>query len=203
LSGYIIIKNNTESISASKKIKKVKGYYVEVIFAGLRQPTKKIDMQTYRVLSHFIKRFKITYIDVCFDGKCSAPIDKKMYYSHPFKGYVGSQTNIVLNGTSLYINKPTAPNIDADYFVKILLYDKYIKESRHKVLDDVLRNWKRIEFRISLNMKLKESDALVDYLYSMLPIVKNYFRTKEMNNHYFKQQIRWLMDRRTQGRHTP
>jgi hypothetical protein len=203
LSGYILIKNNEESISVSKKMKQSKSHYVEVVFAGLRQPSKKIDMQTYEVLSHFIKRFKVAYVDVCFDGKCSVPVDKKMHYSHPFEGYVGSQTDIVLNATTLYINNPTAPHEDADYFVKILLYDKYIKESRHKALDDAYRGWKRIEFRVSLDMKLKASDALADYLYSMLPVAKRYFKVEEIDSHYFKQQVRWLTDKRTQGNQTP
>lgn len=70
LSGYIIIKSNEKSISDSKKGKRSKTHYVEVIFAGLRQPTKNIHMSTYTVLNVFIERFKISYVDVCFDGEC-------------------------------------------------------------------------------------------------------------------------------------
>ncbi len=203
LSGYILVKNNIESISASKKMKQAKTHYVEVVFAGLRQPSKKINMETYEVLSHFIKRFKIAYIDVCFDGKCSVPIDRKMYYTHPFGEYIGHRTKITLCGTTFYINNPTAPNEDADYFMKILLYDKYIKECRHKHLGNIWRDWKRIEFRVSLGMKLNQSNTLADYLYSMIPIAKVYFNTEELESHYFERQINWLTDRRTQGHHTP
>jgi len=203
LSGYILIKNNEESISTSKKMKQSKSHYVEVVFAGLRQPSKKIQMKTYTVLSHFIKRFKVAYVDVCFDGKCSVPIDSKMYHIQLFDAYEGRKTKSTLYGTSFYVNAPSAPNEDADYFVKILLYDKYKKESRYKVLDDTWRDWKRIEFRVKLGMKFKESDALADYLYSMLPVTKRYFKTEEMDSYYFDKQVRWLTDKRTQGHHTP
>jgi hypothetical protein len=203
ISRYILIKNNEESISESKKAKQSKSHYVEVVFAGLRQPSKKIDMQTYKVLSAFIKRFKVAYVDVCFDGKCSVPIDAKMYHTQLFNAYEGRKTKSILYGTSFYINAPSAPDKDADYFVKILLYDKYIKESFHKALDDAYRDWKRIEFRVSLDMKFKESEALADYLYSMLPLAKKYFKTDEVDSHYFDKQVRWLTDKRTQGNQTP
>jgi len=203
LSGYILIKNNKESIDASKKTKQSASHYVEVIFAGLRQPTKKIDMETYKVLSHFIKRFKIAYLDVCFDGKCSVPIDNKMSHFHPFMEYVGRNTKVKPFGTSFYINNPSAPNMDADYCQKILLYDKYIKESRHKKSEKAFKDWKRIEFRVSLGMKLKETNSLADYLYSMIPIVKVYFNTEEIDSSYFEQQLKWLTDRRTHGYKSP
>jgi hypothetical protein len=203
LSGYILIKNNEESISASKKMKQSKSHYVEVVFAGLRQPSKQIDMKTYEVLSALIKRFKVAYVDVCFDGRCSMPIDSMIYHTKLFNAYEGRKTNNTLYGTSFYINAPSAPNEDADYFIKILLYDKYKKESRYKSLDTTWRDWKRIEFRVSLDMKFKETEALADYLYSMLPLAKKYFKTDEVDSHYFDQQIRWLTDKRTQGHQTP
>ncbi len=203
LSGYILIKNNEESISASKNIKQSKFHYVEVVFAGLRQPSKKIGMKTYEVLSHFIKRFKVAYVDVCFDGRCSVPMDAKMYHKQLFDAYEGKETKSTLYGTSFYVNAPLAPDRDADYFVKILLYDKYKKECRHKALNDTWRDWKRIEFRVSLDMKFKESDALADYLYSMIPVAKKYFKTEEMDSHYFSKQVRWLTDKRTQGHQIP
>ena len=203
LSGYILIKNNEDSISASKKMKQSKSHYVEVVFAGLRQPSKQIQMETYKVLSACIKRFKVAYVDVCFDGECSVPIDSKMYHTQLFNAYEGRKTKNTLYGTSFYINAPSARDEDADYFIKILLYDKYKKESRHKSLDTTWRDWKRIEFRVSLDMKFKESEALADYLYSMLPLAKKYFKTDEVDSHYFDQQVRWLTDKRTQGHHAP
>jgi len=207
LSGYIIIKSNGDSISASKKVKQSKIHYVEVVFAGLRQPTKKIHMSTYNVLTDFIKRFKVSYVDVCFDGENKNSIDSKMYYSHVFRDYLGSSSEEKLVGTTFYINNPSAPNTDADYFIKVMVYDKYIKECRNRShntkLSTELQYWKRIEFRVRLDMKLKETDALTDYLYSMLPRAKDYFQTNKIEDNYFKQQVKWLTDKRTQGHHIP
>ena len=121
LSGYIIIKSNEDSISTSKKVKQSKRHYVEVIFAGLRQPTKKIDMSTYNVLISFIKRFNVSYVDVCFDGEHENSIDRKMYHSHIFNDYIGRYSKPNLVGTTFYINDPSAPNVDADYFIKMMV----------------------------------------------------------------------------------
>ena len=203
LSGYIIIKSNEDSISASKKVKQSKMHYVEVIFAGLRQPTKKIHMSTYSVLIEFIKRFKVSYIDVCFDGENRNAIDKKMYYSHVFRDYVGRYSKEKLVKTTFYINNPYAPNVDADYFIKILVYDKYIKESRYKVLEDTLRHWKRIEFRISVNAMLKDTNGLKDYLDNMASVAKRYFGASSIDDAYYNQQLVWLSDKRTQRGKTP
>jgi len=203
LSGYILIKNNEDSISASKKTKQSKTHYVEVIFAGLRQPTKKIDMSTYTVLVEFIKRFKVSYVDVCFDGENENAIDSKMYYSHIFKDYMGRSSKEKLVGTTFYINNPSAPKVDADYFIKVMVYDKYIKETRYKELDDTLTHWKRIEFRVSINDKLKDTNGLENYLDDMASVAKTYFGSLSINNTYFNQQIVWLGDKRTHKGKTP
>lgn len=203
LSGYIIIKSNENSISDSKKVKQSKIHYVEVIFAGLTQPTKNIHMSTYSVLIAFIKRFKVSYADVCFDGKNENAIDSKMYYSHVFRDYVGSSSKEKLVGTTFYINNPSAPNADADYFIKVIVYDKYIKETRYKELDDTLMHWKRIEFRISINAKLKDTNSLENYLDDMASVAKRYFGSLSINDTYYNQQLAWLSDKRTQRGKTP
>lgn len=203
LSGYIIIKSNEDSISASKKVKQSKAHYVEVIFAGLRQPTKKIHLSTYNLLIEFIKRFNISYVDVCFDGENKNAIDSKMYYSHVFRDYIGKYSRSKLVGTTFYINNPSAPNADADYFIKVMVYDKYIKECRHKVLEDILRHWKRIEFRISINAKLKDTNGLENYLDDMARVAKTYFAISFIDDTYYNQQVVWLTDKRTQKGKTP
>ncbi len=207
LSSYIIIKRNEDSISASKKVKQSKRHYVEVIFAGLRQPTKKIDMNTYSVLIAFIKRFKVSYVDVCFDGKHENPIDRQMYYSCVFNDYIGRYSRLKLVGTTFYINNPSASDIDADYFIKVMVYDKYIKENRNrsndKKLSIALQYWKRIEFRIRVNAKLKDTNGLENYLDDMASVAKKYFKSLSVNNSYFNQQITWLEDKRTHKGKTP
>ncbi|MDQ1340202.1 MAG: hypothetical protein QG567_1359 [Campylobacterota bacterium] len=199
LSGYIIIKSNEDSISVSKKGKHSKTHYVEVVFAGLRQPTKDIRMGTYAVLGAFIKRFKVSYVDVCFDGACKKPIDKRIYFNHALESYKGKNSTERLVETSFYINNPSAPNIDADYFDRIIVYDKYIKESRNnKKLDTSLQYWKRIEFRVGIDAKLKDTNGLEEYLDDMARVAKQYFGVLDMNDTYLKQQVLWLTDKRTQ-----
>jgi len=197
LSGYILLKTNTLSVSLSRQRKKSKSHYVEVIFAGLRQPTKDIDIKTYDVLNHFIKRAKVSTIDICCDGLNRKSIDKKLHYSSVFDGYIGQKTKAKLVGTTFYINNPSAPSADADYFLKIMLYDKYIKESRHKLIDTSLKDWKRLEFRVSVNEKLKDSLTLEDYVHDVVNIAKEYFKVSSIDSSYFIQQIALMTDKRT------
>lgn len=79
LSGYILIKQNLESVSISKSRKKKKNFYSEVIFAGLRQPTKHISLSTYEILNLFIKRFKVSDLDICFDGLSELEINDNTF----------------------------------------------------------------------------------------------------------------------------
>lgn len=204
LSGYIIIKSNEKSISDSKKGKRSKTHYVEVIFAGLRQPTKNIYMSTYAVLKVFIERFKISYVDVCFDGECKMPIDKRMHFNPVLENYIGEKSTERLFKTSFYINNPSAPNVDADYYNRIIVYDKYIKESRHtKKLETSLQYWKRIEFRVGIDTKLKDTNGLEEYLDDMARVAKKYFGVSDISDTYFKQQVLWLTFKRTQRGKTP
>lgn len=207
LSGYIIIKSNEDSIFASKKVKQSKTHYVEVIFAGLRQPTKEIHMSTYNILIEFIKRFKVSYVDVCFDGENENSIDRKMYRSHVFRDYVGRYSKEKLVETTFYINNPSAPNADADYFIKVMVYDKYIKENRNRSsnmkLSTAFQYWKRIEFRVNVKAKLKDTNGLEDYLEDMASAAKTYFGTSSIDDAYYNQQVVWLTDKRTQKGKTP
>ena len=61
LSGYILIKQNLESVSISKSRKKKKNFYSEVIFAGLRQPTKHISLSTYEILNLLKEKRKFLF----------------------------------------------------------------------------------------------------------------------------------------------
>ena len=92
LSSYILIKSNFESISLSKNRKKRKSHYCEVVFAGLRQPTKDISLDTYKILSLFIKRFKVDNVDICFDRLSELEINKNtlIIYQHLFIDYINS-----------------------------------------------------------------------------------------------------------------
>ena len=98
--------------------------------------------------------------------------------------------------SSFYINTPSSPIADTDYFKKILVYDKYLKESRYKNLDDELKNWKRLE--ITVNIKFKFKDFLLDdYIADMQNIATKYFNTLLFSYEYLELQNKLLTDRRT------
>ena len=198
LSGYCLIKSNLESMSISKRRKKKKNHYSEVVFAGLRQPTKNISISTYEILSLFIKRFKVNNLDICFDGLSELDINDNTLnmYRYLFKDYISNFKDTQIEKSSFYINTPTSPTADADYFKKILVYNKYVKESRYKNLDDELKNWKRLE--ITANVKFKFKDfSLDDYILDMQNIATKYFKVSSFSYDYLNLQNRLLTDRRT------
>lgn len=198
LSGYILIKQNLESVSISKSRRKRKDFYNEVIFAGLRQPTKHISISTYEILSLFIKRFKVSDLDICFDGLSELDINDNTLnmYRYLFKDYISNFKNALIEKTSFYINTPSSPIADTDYFKKILVYDKYLKESRYKNLDDELKNWKRLEITVNIKFKFKDF-ILDDYLEDMQKIAKKYFNVLSFSYDYIHLQNNLLTDRRT------
>jgi hypothetical protein len=198
LSGYGLIKQNFESVTTSKSKKKSKSHYSELIFAGLRQPTKDISIGTYEVLSIFIKRFKVSNIDFCFDGLSELDINENTLnmYRYLFKDYISSFKDTLIEKTSFYINSPTSPTDDADYFKKILVYNKYLKESRYKSLDDDLINWKRLEITVNIKFKYKDF-SLDDYIEDMQKVAIKYFKVVSFSYEYLNLQNKLLTDRRT------
>lgn len=193
LSGYAIIKINDTSINLSKNSKKRKNWFVEVVFAGLRQPTKKMKKETYMILSKFVKRFKISSIDLCVDGYNHLSLSKenKFELSYIFRDYISNISDLSFYKTSLYINKPLENLDDTDIFKRILVYDKFIKEVKiNKNIPNLLEYWKRIEFTIEFkNSKLNEI-SFDDYIEDITRISKRYFKTDKFDTSYFfKKQL--------------
>ena len=198
LSGYILIKQNFESTTVSKKRKKRKSFYTQVVFAGLRQPTKDISISTYSILSMFIKRFKVDDLDICFDGLSELAIneDTLMMYRFLFKDYISSFSDTHREQTSFYINEPSSPLSDTDKFKKILVYDKFLKESRYKDLSKELQNWKRLEVTLKVQFKMK-GFILDDYIEDIKRTALKYFNTSSFSYEYLNMQNKLLTDKRT------
>lgn len=198
LSSYCLIKTNLKSISISKSRKKSKNHYCEVVFTGLRQPTKNISKSTYEILSLFIKRFNVNDLDICFDGLSELDINEStlMMYIYLFKDYINSFSEMNREQTSFYINTLLSPTADADRFKKILVYDKYLKESRYKILDEELKNWKRLEVTVNIQSKFKDF-SLDDYLHDIQKIALKYFDVSSFSYEYLNLQGKLLLDRRT------
>ncbi|MBT5935084.1 hypothetical protein [Sulfurimonas sp.] len=198
LSGYILIKHNIESQSISKNRKKRKDFYCEVIFTGLRQPTKYISIDTYSILSLFINRFKISDMDICFDGINELEINQNALNSYYwlFKDYISSFNDALIEKTSFYINKPQYVEGDTSTIKKVILYDKYLKETRHKTLNSAHKHWKRLEATIAMQYKLKGL-MIDDYIVDVLNISSKYFQFNDFNLDYIYMQLKLLLDRRT------
>jgi hypothetical protein len=198
LSGYILIKHNLESVSISKSRKKSKSHYSEVIFAGLRQPTKEISLSTYTILSNFIKRFKISDMDICFDGFSEIDISKRNFYklSNEFQKYINSFKDAHIEKSTFYINQPSSVLSDADRFKKVVVYDKYLKENRYKKLDDELQRWKRLEVTIKVSFKFKGFN-LDEYIQDIEITAKKFFNASSFSYEYLNLQNKLLTDKRT------
>jgi hypothetical protein len=198
VSAYVLIKQNFESVGISKNRKKRKNFYCEVVFTGLRQPTKNISIDTYRILCLFISRFKISDMDICFDGENETPINQSNinHFYYLFQDYINSFSDTYMYKTSFYINSPASVEDDADRFKKILLYDKYIKESKNKNLDAELKNWKRLEVTINIQFKYK-GFKFDDYLNDIEMMAKKCFNSSNFSYEYLHLQNELLKDRRT------
>lgn len=198
VSAYILIKYNYESFDTAKNRKKAKNFYSEVVFTGLRQPTKNISIDTYKILCLFVNRFKISDMDICFDGENETPINQEninqFYYL--FQEYINSFSDTNVFHTSFYINAPVSVKEDTDKFKKILLYNKYLKESKHKKIDDELKNWKRLEVTINVKFKYKGFN-LDDYLNDIERMAIQYFNSSCFSYEYLQLQNKLLTDRRT------
>jgi hypothetical protein len=198
LSGYILLKNDDETINLSRKQKKANTHFIKVVFAGLRQPTKNIHISTYTTLSSFIKRFDVHTLDVCFDGYSNIDINKhnEDEINWYFRDYIAYKSDTRIVETSFYINKPLVLEKDTDHFKKVIVYDKYKKESRYKTLENSYQGWKRIETRIPINAKFKDI-LLDDYLIDVLNLSDRYFDIDSFSLDYVEMQHKLLIDKRT------
>ena len=198
ISGYMILKFNKKSITSSKKMKKGKYHFVEVVFAGLRQPTKDIHINTYKALNLF-KNKKIATMDICIDGFNDLTISKDTDDKHKyiFSDYFVNDEDIKTFMSSFYINNVSNPNDNADDFDRALVYDKYIKETqRGKKLDDSLKNWKRVEVTVRIGTDIQDK-SIDDYILDVLSFADNYFdNLNNFNLDYLENQIGYICDKR-------
>lgn len=171
LLGYLLIKKNYKSISLSKKQKRDKDHKREIIFTGLNQPTKKHHQEhlkaSYEIIKHFVARFKVDTIDLSIDGLHNMLISEQTKYllNDVFADYINHKSNTQIKESSYYLNNPINPNNPRFDFDKILVYDKFIKESRLKKLPLDFKYWKRLEVTIKIiNEKLNLSllDEMVE-----------------------------------------
>ena len=87
------------------KVEKEKNFYSEIIFAELRQPTKNISLSTYETLNLFIKRFKVSDLDICFDGLSELDINENTLnmYRYLFKDYISNFKDTLIEKSSFIL----------------------------------------------------------------------------------------------------
>ncbi|MGP1484865.1 MAG: hypothetical protein ACTTJC_02000 [Campylobacter sp.] len=175
LTNSMIVIENSESLNnLCKKRKKPYGYYVNVVFAGLYQPSREVFKETYRVLSKFVRRFKTYEFDVAKDFKSDvkAGFKNKEWFQRRVRRF---GTDCISCNTTLYANKCQERFFGLQ---KICFYDKFGKQTKyHKQhLDEEFKDWHRVELTFRLKKKFLdriENDRIMDYVAIMDEITNN------------------------------
>ncbi|OCR90245.1 hypothetical protein CFT12S02225_07710 [Campylobacter fetus subsp. testudinum] len=198
LTNTLIMLENSQSLNElCRKNKKAYGTYVEVVFAGLYQPSREILPKTHKVLKAFLDRFKTAYTDLAKDMTidddiCNSKENFKKAVADINEGEIWTE-----NKTTHYANDLKDKNIK-----KVFIYDKYIKETTyHKQrLSTQLKHWKRIEMRVIVKQRWSKYDKkeiwkyneILDQIaghYSQLAIFGIY-------DHMLKKQLAYFEDGR-------
>lgn len=190
LIGYMLVKTNDKSINFAKHHHKKKSNYKEVIFTSINQPQQKTHhthlAQSYSVISAFINICKNPIVDFTVDGFNSININK-IHLDNIMCDYIANKkhTNKYLN--SYYINTIQSPNNPNFEFIRLNIYDKYIKHKIHK-------NWKRIELTVSFK-KLLTLSKIDEMLNSFSLLSSNYFSSNTYSYVKLEQQQKQLQIR--------
>ncbi len=198
----LFIENSKELHTLARKNKKKLNFYVEIVFAGLHQPSKDIEDCVFKVLSKFVKRFKASSFDLALDFDSSKEITYKLkeWFGNASKKWSGGE--IISIGKSLYANKI----IDSSKYFnlnRILLYDKYHKQKYyHKErIPDKFINWKRLELTFSLHSKFLnqvENESINEAIEVLNDIARSIGATALFggNIEILSKQVQMLLDLR-------
>lgn len=194
LSNTILILDNSKAcFELSKKNKKAKNYYIEVLFNGLFQPSKQIEAEVWKILSKMVKRFKAYSVDIACDFNDDLAVSKPREPKH-----IQRFSKLKIFGefctykTSLYINNPQSKYYKLK---RILIYDKYEKQKHyHKesIKKEFVR-WKRLELTMKLNAKF--IDRIENDVNEALDLMQDYLRMLEIwhfNVSVMLEQIKYL-----------
>jgi hypothetical protein len=155
---YITVIRNIPSLfDVATHHKKAKDSFCMVTFAGLHQPSNRINSDAMKIISKFLKRraFKLHRIDIAIDTKDKQPINYGRLKEFKADLLPYSKHGVKLERTSLYINNVDHSNID-----KVVYYDKYkkqcYKQGKEKI-DESLKDWKRLEFTLTFDVTKDKS----------------------------------------------
>lgn len=203
LSNYIIIVKNIPLLfEYALAHKKAKDTFCLLIYTGLHQPTKQINNEAIKFISKLLRRktFILLNCDVASDFKDNRDIDyrRKEEFKSSLEGV--NNDSYIVKHNSLYCNKTTLSNID-----KILLYDKYKKQTIHQKqsLNHSLTAWKRLEITI----KPKGRTDFISFIKNELPQsietadkIAHRLHARSVNDDYLIYQIKAFTDGRTLNR---
>jgi len=207
---YISIIRNTPTLfDVATKRKTKKDSYCMVTFAGLHQPTKKIDSEAMEIISKFLKRktFRICRIDLAIDTHDNKPINKEAVKGFKTALMPFSKHGVKLEKTSLYIN-----SIERENMSKIIFYDKYkkqLEQQKKEIITDDLKGWKRLEVTLNFDVTNQENKGFINYieglnflddLYDIDDIAK-LAGIKKYDNDYLIYQLNSLIDNRFMKNH--
>lgn len=168
----IVIENSKELNNLCKKRKKRYGTYVKVVFAGLYQPTRAIKPLTMKVLKTFLSKYNIWDMDLAVDILSKDKSSDKSKFKNAVKGISNNDSKICTQYSTTYANSCVGK------VEKVLIYDKYIKESiYHKQrLCKALENWKRIELRVRFRKRFSKitKEEILHYKDMLDDIARNY-----------------------------
>lgn len=157
----LLISNSISCHQYSKNNKKAYEHYVEVVFAGLHQPSKNIHKEVFKVLKAFLKRFKIHTMDMASDFDFKGRLRDLLRQSGKIMKYLSNGSRVRNEGDSIYFND----TINTCGLRKILLYDKYKKQKfYHKEnINPDFMDWKRCEITLEIKERFfrwVENDGL-------------------------------------------
>jgi len=204
-----IIRNIPILFDVAKHHKKAKDSFCMVTFAGLHQPSKKINSEAMQVISKFLKRkaFKVYRVDVAIDTYDHRPINKEAVKGFKTALMPFSKHGVKLEKTSLYIN-----NIGRESMKKIIFYDKYkkqLEQQKKEIVTDDLKGWKRLEVTLTFDVTNKANKGFIDYIESMnfiddlyeVDAVARKAKVKNYDEDYLLYQLNSLIDNRFMNNH--
>jgi len=167
---YISITRNTPLLfDVATKRKTSKDTFCLITFAGLHQPTKRINSEAVKIISKFLKRkaFKTQRIEIATDTKERTPINKEgtKVFKERLAPY--SKRGVTLEKSSYYINNPTVSK--GSKISKIIFYDKYNKQrnQQKEIITNDLKTWRRLEITLTFDVTKRSNKGFIAYMESM------------------------------------
>ena len=162
-----ITRNSPLLFDIATKRKRAKDSYCLITFAGLHQPTKRIESEAVKIIDKFLRRktFTLHSVDIAIDTTDNQSIDYKRKGAFKDNLMPLSNKGVIFKGSSLYIN-----NLDHENISRVLYYNKYQKQltqqGKEKVAKE-LNGWKRLEITLTFDVLQTYNKSFTHYIESL------------------------------------